>query len=261
MKFLLKDENIAKFRKLPKSLWYLILAISFFARDSYSILEQGKATAQGYLESLGDANLLHLNSTFFIIMSCVFIPLFYSLFAELVMSFIYNTLSRRFVMAINREDFTFRTRITLILCNIVLAVIGISHYFAPNEISIISAVFNFAIPTLIFALFYEDFRKRYMPKKYHYSLMNYVAKIYLGVLVTFSAFSFIYYMLLTDMPKTTVDIIAYSVDLFIKMLFVGLASLYGKKLKAHSEKPEDNDLFIHKEEPKVDDNVFKDFNF
>lgn len=251
---------MAKFRKLPKAVWYFILALTFFVRDSYSIMQDGKITAQNYIETLGE-DFLKLNSNAFVIIACIFIPLFYTFFAEVIMTFVYNTLSRRFVMAINKEDFTFRTRITLIVANIILGVIGISYYFVPQAIGVISAVFNFAVPSLLFAWFYEDFRVRYLPKKFHYRVMSYIAKIYLGVVTTFSVISFIYFMFMIDVDKTVLDIIAYSIDVVIKLLFVLLAYMYGKLLIKQSEKPEDNNLFIRKEEPKVDNTVFKDFNF
>lgn len=260
LKFLLKDEIIAKLRKIPKAVWYFILALSFFGRDSYTIIEEGRLTAKNYLAALGE-NMPNFNDRAFIIIACITIPLVYTLFAEIIMNIIYNILTRRFVMAINKEDFTFRVRITLIVSNIIIGIISIIYYFAPQSMLVISAVFNFAVPTLLFAWFYEDFRVRYVPKMHQYSLMNYVAKIYLGVVTAFSALSFIYYMFMIDIDKTTLDIVAYSLDLGIKLIFVLLAYLYGKRLYKQSKEPEDNNLFIVKEQPKADSNVFKDFNF
>ncbi len=260
MKFLLKDELVAAFRKVPKAIWYFILALSFFGRDSYSIIQEGKLTAKNYLDAFGE-NMLPLNDAAFIIIACITIPLVYTLFAEIIMNIVYNILARRFVMAINKEDFTFRVRITLIASNIIIGIIAITYYFVPQAIEIGSRVLAFVVPTLFFAWFYEDFRVRYVPKMHQYSLMNYVAKIYLGVVTIFSALSFIYYMFMIDVTKTTLTIVAYSLDLAIKLIFVALAYLYGKKLNKQSKEPEDNSLFIVKEQPKVDDNVFKDFNF
>lgn len=261
MKFLLKDENIAKFRKLHKALWYLILALSFFIRDSYIILQDSKFSAQEYMKVLNAENMFSFNQTAVVVMLCIFMPLLYTLMAEIIMTFCYNVIARRFIMAINKEDFTFRTRLILIMGNIIIGVFASIYYFVPQSISIVSAIINFAVPVLLFVWFYEAFRVKYIPRVNHYNLMNFIAKIYLGVVVTFSAISFIYLMFMTDLPKTNLDIIAYSIDLFVKLLFVLLAYLYGKKLKKQSLAPEDNALFIAKEKPSVHNNVFKDFNF
>jgi len=261
LKFLLKDERVAKFRKLSKWVWYIILAVSFFLRDTYILIEQGKITAQSYLEYLGGENLINFGSTALIVFSCIFAPAIYTLFAEIIMNFCYNILARRFVMAINAEDFTFRVRLTLILSNLLIGIISVVYYFVPSSIVIIASVIDFAIPALLFGLFYEDFRIKYIPKKNHYRVFSYVAKIYLGIFLVMSLFSFMYYMLSVNIERNNLDTIAYSLDLGIKLIFVLIGYLYAKRLHVKSQEPEDNDIFIIKDEPKQEENVYKDFHF
>lgn len=261
MKFLLKDESVAKLRKLPKWIWYIIFAVSFFLRDTYVLIEQSKLTAQNYLEYLGGESIINFGSTALIVFSCIFAPAIYTLFAEIIMNFCYNVLGRRFVMALNSDDFTFRTRLILILSNLIIGVISVVYYFMPSSIGIISSIIDFGIPTLLFGIFYEYFRVMYLPKRNHFRVFSYVAKIYLGIFLAMSLFSFMLYMLSVDVERTTLDTVAYSLDLGIKLIFVLLGYLYAKRLKIKSQEPEDNDIFIVKDEPKQDDTVFKDFNF
>ncbi len=261
MKFLLKDQTVAKFRKLNKWIWYLFLAASFFISDAYLLIEDSKITAQSYLDMLGGQNLIAISTTAMVITSCIFIPIIYTVFAEIIMNFCYNIVARRFLMALNADDFTFRARLVLILSNIIIGVISVTYFFAPKAIGIISSIIDFAVPTLLFACFYEDFRTRYLPKRNHYRVFAYVAKIYLGISVIFSFLSFINNIVNLNVEKSVLDTIAYSIDLGIKLIVAGLAYLYAKRLKIKSEEPEDNDIFIIKEEPKKNDTVFKDFNF
>lgn len=261
MKTLFKDEVVAKFRKMPSFLWYFILAASYFFKNAYVTLGDAKIMTESYAEQFAELGVTGFNGTAFTVVVAILVPVIYTVIFELFARIIYGLLVRRFALAVNQNDFCFRLRLVIIVANIILGAVGIFYFFFPEVIDILSAIFGYAVPTLLIAWFYEDFRVRYVPKRNHASLFLFAARIYVGIYLALSVFDLVYYLALFDRSLTVLETVSVCLDTVIVASSALLAYLNHRRLQKISREPEDNDLFIKKEEKPKDDSIFKDFGF
>ena len=117
--------------------------------------------------------------------------------------------------------------------------------------------------TIFFALFYDDFRRKFVPKRNVQKLFVFVARIYIIVYFAIALFTSVYELALYSSTLSVLEIVALALDPTIVALSAVAAFIYASHLKKVSLEDEDNELFIKKEETpdKEDDNVFKDLGF
>lgn len=261
MKTLYKDEVIAKLRKLPTFVWYIIFAASYFFREAWSLTANAKATTEAYLAQFAELGITGINGTGITVMVSIFSVIIAVVIYEIIFWLAHSILSRRFVLAINRNDFSFRLRLLMIISNIILGLVGITYFFTDKATAILTAIFDYSVPTLLLGWFYEDFRVRYVPKRNHAKLFAFVSKIYIGIYFVFSAFYLIFNLTFYT-NLTVIEIVSLCVDTVIVVVTAVMAYFNYRRLVKIADGPEDNDLFISKEEDnKKDDNIFKDFGF
>lgn len=261
MKTLFKDEIISKFRKLPNFMWYAFLAISYFFKNAYVIIADAKSMTGSYMEAFAEMGITGFNGTAFAVIVGIFVPIFFTLIFELFIRIIYGIIARRFALAVNQSDFCFRVRLVIIVANCIIGIVNILLFFLPQLVDLMNAIFSYAVPTLLLAWFYEDFRARYVPKRNHATLFSYVAKFYVGIYLIFSAFDLLYYFLFFNGQVSVIATVSLCVDTVIIIATAVLAYLNYKRLIKIALEPEDNNLFIKKEEKPKDDSIFKDFGF
>ena len=151
----------------------------------------------------------------------------------------------------------------MIFANVVLGLIGIAYFFVPGMVDVTNAVIRYAVPTIFFALFYDDFRRKFVPKRNVQKLFVFVARIYIIVYFAIALFTSVYELALYSSTLSVLEIVALALDPTIVALSAVAAFIYASHLKKVSLEDEDNELFIKKEETpdKEDDNVFKDLGF
>lgn len=270
MKFLLKDELIAKLRKVPTVLWVFLLAASFFFARAYGFISDAKTVADTlatqWADTVAAAGVDFDVDTFMVIVlvfSAIATAFIYAGIFELFMRIAHTVALRRYGAACHVSEFTFRLRLVMIVANVILGLVGIFDFFFPVAVNMLDAVFRYAVPTVFFALFYDDFRRKFVPKKNVASLFVFVARIYIIIYFAIALFTSVYELVLYRSELSVLDIVALATYPTIIALSAVAAYIYAAHLKKVALEQEDNELFIIKEETpdKEDDNVFKDLGF
>lgn len=260
MKVIFGDKVIATLRKIPVAVWFLFLAVVCFFKDCSQFItasgEVVKVFNQAFIEQGSE---ISVNATAVTVFACLFGGVFEAAIAELFMFVAYSVLARRFYCAINQKDFVFRLRIVVIASYFVLGIFNISGFFWEAGYSLIVACTGYIIPALAFGFYYEDFRKRFVPKRNHARCFGFAATIYIGIYFVLKLGTAVRYTVLTGVAITALDMAAIWVDFGLVVVSAVLAYLYYRRLDKIAKEPEDNDLFISKEDD--DDKIFKDLGF
>ena len=258
MKAIFKDDIIAKLRKIPGFLWFFILAATYFFRDAYNDLATARSLGQEYTAAFAQLEL-EVNPTPMIVITTILTPIIAAAIFELIMRVVYSLLVRRYVMAINQNDFCFRIRLVMIIANIILGCVGIVYFFVSDGVmQLLNSIFEFAVPALLYMWFYEDFRARYVPQNRHDKLFYAVARVYVAIFFVINLISMIITVSAVGVPA--IMIAAACVDVGMVVVVAVLAYLDYRRLQKIALEPEINVLFIKKDEEK-DDNIFKDLGF
>ena len=261
MKTLFKDEIIAKLRKLPTFVWYLFYAVSFFFRDAAALLGEGKTITESYRAAFEEIGMTGVNFQAMSIVIIIFAAIIATAIFELILWLAHSIIQRRFPIVINRNDFRYRVRLVFIISNIILGIIGIPNFFTDKTVGILGAIFNFAVPAMLLIWFYEDFRVRYVPKARQHSLFRFVAMIYIGIYLALSVINLIRGLVMFSATMSALDTVALCLDTVVIAAVAVVAYFDYRRLSKIALEPEDNDLFIKKEEKPNDDNIFKDLGF
>lgn len=260
MKTLYKDEVIAKLRKLPTFVWYVIYAATFFFMDASSLISDGQTITESYKAAFEEIGMTGVNfqamSIVIIIMACIV----YTVIFEIIVWVAHSILQRRFPLTINKNDFAFRLRLLFIISHLILGCIGIVGFFNAQVYGLLNAIFAFSVPALLLIWFYEDFRVRYVPKRNQHTLFRFVATFFIGIYLALSAISLIYNLVIYGAELSKLQTAALCVDTVVIALVGVFAYFYYRILTNISKEPEDNEMFIKKEETKNDD-IFKDLGF
>lgn len=289
MKTLFSDTVVSKLRKIPTFGWVFFVFVSFFFAFCYEYLLIGEYTTSTmfsmYDEVLGEANLLESISPVSIASIGVIASLFEAAMAtvifELILILAYNVCVGRFRAQINRPDFKFRIRYAIIIANTIIGILSIGYFFtqkingeyvgaltlfgdvvnyvqADNPYYTIQSSFlPFAVYTLVFGFFYEDFRKRYVLQRNQAKLFNFVAIIFVGISLVVSIVSFFVYF--GESTSSTINIVASCLEIGTKLLLGVGALLNSRRLKKISDTPVVNVYDTTNDH--VQKNIFDDFGF
>ena len=260
MKVIFSDKVIATLRKIPTAVWFLLLAVVCFFKDCSQFItassEVVKAFNQAFIEQGSE---ISVNTTAVTVFACLFGGLFEAAIAELFMFVAYSVLARRFCCAINQKDFVFRLRIVVTICYFILGIFNISGFFWDAGYSLIVACTGYIIPALAFGFYYEDFRKRFVPKRNHAKCFGFASTIYVGIYFVLKLGTAVRYTVVSGLEITALDMAAIWVDFGLVAVSAVLAYLDYRRLDKIAKEPEDNDLFISREDD--DDKIFKDLGF
>lgn len=259
MKTIFSDKVIAALRKVPTFVWFFILAAVCFFKDSCYLITTSRLTAEAFNQAFveqGMQDVINVNAI--TVFSCIFEGIISAAIIEVVMYVAYTVTARRFYCAINRKDFSFRLRILLILCYFVLGIINITDFFWEAGSSLITACTGYVIPALALGFYYEDYRKRFVPKRNHAKLFGFAALIYVGICFVLKLVTAVRNTV-SFSEVTDLEMAALWVDFALVALSAVAAYFNYKRLDKIAKEPEDNDLFIPKE--KTDDTIFKDLGF
>lgn len=260
MKTIFSDKTIAFLRKIPTPVWFFVLAATCFFEQCHDVIYQTKAVAETFNAAFAEQGLeISVNSTALTVFSCILEGIIEAAIIELLFYIAYSILARRFYCAVNKKDFSFRLRILFIIANLILGIINLTAFFAPNVSTILSACTGYAVPAVLLALFYEDFRKRFVPKRNHAKMFGFIACIYVGIAMIWRVVNAVEYTVLTEAARSTIGLVAVWVDFGIVLLSAVGAYLNYRRLDKIAKEPEDNDLFIEKEPEK--NTIFKDLGF
>ena len=255
---------------MPTVVWVFLLAATFFFARAYEFIVDAKTIAatmaQSYSEMFANAGVDSFDEnrfyTIMIVFSAIATAFIYTGVFELFMRIVHSVALRRYAAVCNVSDFTFRLRLVMIVANIILGIIGIFYFFFPKVSDLLTAIFRYAVPTVCFALFYDDFRRKYVPKRNVQKLFVFVARIYIIVYLAISLFTSVYELALYSSTLGVLAIIALVTYPTMVGLSAVAAYIYSARLKKISLEDEDNELFIKKEEtPDRNDDVFKDLGF
>ncbi len=283
--FLLSDEWVAKMRKIPKFLWYVLMALSFFFSEMYAYLISGEAIAMTMEETIAEMGIT-VNYTGFSVLYILFYAIVTEVIFELFNHFASGVLIARFSARTNREDFRFRVRLCYFYANIVIGIFGIIYFFTQTENGVYTGTFNlfgsqanmyyandvytimtsfvpFVLHALALVFFYDDFQKRFLPVKNVTRAFTYVARIYFGVSIAYEIVQVASNIIITQQDFTPVEYASYWVALATVVLCAVGAYLYYllrlKKIK--DENKDDNGpsiTVIPKDDKK---NIYDDFGF
>lgn len=260
MKVIFSDKVIATLRKIPTAVWFLLLAVVCFFKDCSQLITASNeiinAFNQAFIEQGAE---ISVNATAVTVFSCIFEALLAAAIVELLMFVAYTVLARRFYCAINKKDFVFRLRIVVILSYFVLGIFNISGFFWEAGYSLIVACTGYIIPALALGFYYEDFRKRFVPKRNHAKCFGFASTIYVGIYFVLKLGTAVRYTVASGLNLTALDMAAIWVDFGLVVASAIFAYLNYKRLDKIAKEPEDNDLFIPKENN--DDKIFKDLGF
>ncbi|MDY4655175.1 MAG: hypothetical protein SO386_03005 [Eubacteriales bacterium] len=260
MKVIFSDKVIATLRKIPTAVWFLLLAVVCFFKDCSQLITASSEIIAAFDKAIAEQGLqVTVNATALTVFSCIFQSLFVAALAELLMFVAYTVLARRFYCAINKKDFVFRLRIVIILSYFILGIFNISGFFWQAGYSLIVACTGYIIPALAIGFYYEDFRKRFVPKRNHAKCFGFAATIYVGIYFVLKLGTAVRYTVASGLNITALDMAAIWVDFGLVVVSAILAYLDYRRLDKIAKEPEDNDLFIPKENN--DDKIFKDLGF
>lgn len=293
MKTIFSDTVIAKMRKLPAFGWVFVLFCTFFFASAYEFLLIGEYTAfeivavyDDYFSATGQV-APNINGLTIGIIASLFEAGVLLLIFEIIISFAHNLVLRKFCAQINRSDFKFRLRFAMIIANIIIGILSIGYFFTQkidgqysgqielfgNVVNYIiadnpyytiqSSILPFAVYSLIFGWFYEDFRSRYVPKRNQANLFSFVASIYVGVNLALCLVYFIYDFAILKGAYSTIQLVASCCEIAIIVIIGILAMLNYKRLKKISTEPEFifNDENINNDNQHTQKNIFDDFGF
>ncbi len=260
MKTLFKDEVIAKLRKLPTFVWYILYAASFFFMDASTLISDGRTITDSYKAGFEEIGMTGVNFDAMAVFIVIFAVIIYTVIFELIVWIAHSVLQRRFPLTLNKSDFAFRLRLLFIISHLILGCVGIVGFFSVPVWELLNAIFAFAVPALLLMWFYEDFRTRYVPKRNQHTLFKFVAMIYIGIYLALSAIYLVYNLVLYSGDLTALEIASLCVDTLVISIVAVVAYFDYRRLSKIAREPEDNDLFIKKEENNNDD-IFKDLGF
>lgn len=260
MKVIFSDKVIAILRKIPTAVWFLFLAVVCFFKDCSQLITAFKEVINVLNQALIEQGAeISVNATAVTVFSCIFEALLSAAIVELFMLVAYTVLARRFYCAINKKDFSFRLRIVFIMSYFILGIFNISGFFWQAGYSLIDACTGYIIPALALGFYYEDFRKRFVPKRNHAKCFGFAATIYVGIYFVLKLGTAVRYTVTPGLNLTVLDTVAIWVDFGLVVVTAVLAYLNYRRLDKIAKEPEDNDLFIPKENN--DDKIFKDLGF
>lgn len=258
MKFLFRDNVVAKLKKLPDFGWMCLLYVTFFFRDAYSLVGNLSAEADSLAAQVAEMGMV-VNTKAVMVVSSLIYPLIVTVIFELLIMAVYSLLARRFyIVSINRKDFAFRIRIVIILANLILGLIGIFYFFFAETRAILPAIFEYSVQTALLVWFYEQFRRSMLPKRIHAVFFMYIARIYVGIYLLIGAFQLITGLVSVPTPQG-LELASLILWFLIPALSAVLGVIYYKRLVKISLETEDNDIFIRKDEDNND--IFKDLGF
>lgn len=261
MNFIFKDKVIAGLRKCPEIVWYFLLAATFFFKDAHSTLEYVKSLAEEYSAAFSETGVADFNVDAFVVITAILVPFVYVLIFELIARLVRNSIVRRFAVAVNQKDFVFRVRLVVMISNVILGFVGITFFFYAPLIRIFTSVFFYIVPTLLFGWFYEDFRKRYVSKTCHASLFAFVSKFYIGIYLIIRTVDMILGLIFRNDSFPVVDTVALCLGPVAVLFSALLAYFNRRRLERISREPEENVIFIKKDDDGNGDAIFKDFGF
>lgn len=269
MNKIFSDSAMEKAKKIPDFVWMLLFAITIFIANCYVLINDSEYSAGQLVSMYTEAGInIKYNAAF--VLMLIFTVILYTVIFELLAKMLGGSMIRRFGLKITLKELVLRLRILLGIGNILIGIIGITYFFDEQIGYLLSSIFEFAIIAILFMRFYEHFRKNCVPNRYQAKFFAYVAKILFTIFILYSAFIFVYNMLLIDIELTVMEIVSLTLDLTIKFVMAGIAYWYGNKLKKYesmeephiSDKHNDNDPFftVKVEEEKKDTTIFKDFD-
>jgi len=260
MKTIFSDKVIATLRKVPVAVWFLLLAVTCFFVECKSIIDTTVLTAEQFNAALAEQEMeISVNVTAVTVLSCIFEGLLSAAIMELIFYAAYALLIRRYCCAINKKDFSFRVRLLVIIINLILGILNLTAFIGIEVGSIVAACTGFVIPALSVAWFYEDFRKKYVPKRHQGQIFGIAAAIAVGIAFIVKLIRAIEYTVVTGTGISVFTLAAVWVDLGLTAIIGVLAYLNYRRLVKISKEPEDNALFEEKEKP--NDVIFKDLGF
>ncbi|MFA6866415.1 MAG: hypothetical protein WCR54_02745 [Clostridia bacterium] len=283
MNKLFSDKMMVKFKKVPSWAWVILLAITLFFANAYATIEGSKTITDMAIASVPKEVNVNYNGLLW--MFGVFETFIYVLLFEVLAKWVSQSLIRRFLLTIGIKEMVMQIRIVLIICNFFIGLVGITSFFSLDVGNLLYAIFQFAILSFMYGWYYESFRKKYVPGRFQSILFAYIAKLFIGIYLIFSAYDFFYYMVLTESNLSVMEAVTLTVDVVIKLAIAVVAFMYDKKhLKKSVINPtninnqnqnnnnNNNNFKINvdpfnfdkinntNEEKKEDDKVFKDFD-
>lgn len=274
------DKNMVKFNKLPTFVWWLILGAAIFFANASIFLDDTKSIVNYMSEAYGQMGV-NINGAGMSVIITVFSVFVSVLIFELIAKWLAYPLIRHFFINIGIKELVLQIRLVLIIAKTFIGFIGIVRFFYVDIGNLLYGIFEFAIIALLYGLYYEAVRKKYVPEKFQSALFVYVARIFIGIFLIFSAYDFIYSLVIMDMNLNILQKLTLVFDLIIKIGFAVGAYFYNRSIKSkivdnYNPNQKNNGYYnINvdssnvdnniKEEPKEekkkeDDKVFKDFD-
>ncbi len=276
MNKLLSDDLVAKYRSLPEFVWYIFVAISVFFANAYEYIFSAGVNLKEMTNALAEYNLpIAINSIAFIVITCVFSAIISTLIFELINHLVAGILLGRFGCKTNRNDLKFRLRICYIYSNLFIGLIGISYFFTQTQGGNYTGVFNamdytlgndvytilsclipFSSLTFFIFVFFEDTRKRFLPKRNQARALTYFSRIYFGITLAINLFGSVFSI---NTDAAVIDIVANWLPLGVTALWTVGAYLYYLYIKKQPDDTTEEPIQVIIEEKKS--NIYDDFGF
>ncbi|MFW5779974.1 MAG: hypothetical protein ACOCWI_00795 [Bacillota bacterium] len=242
------DKLIEKLKKVPVIIWYIIFGLSSLFASAYALQLTGNEIATMVREMFPGMNVLAI-----LIISYPILMLFEIVIFEFIAYLVYTILFNRFLIRISQFDFVFRLRLVMIAAYLIIGIVSMVYFIFPQAYSIGSAVINVVVTTLLLGMFLYAACKDYIPNNNQADAYKYVARLYLGIYLALSVFSFV--MLFAFDDSVLMEYLEYG----LRVLALTIISLlaYFQYLKLKQIPPEEP----KKEKEKSDESVYKDFGF
>ena len=287
MKKLFGDNLVSKLRGIPTFVWVFFVYVSFFFANAYEFLLNGEYaalyTASAYAELGYSINTMTIG-----IVSSLLQPIVSVLLFEIILGITYNSIAGRYRARINRADYKFRARYLVILINLIVGILSIGYFFTqyvdgvltPN-ISLFSGFNNaqnaenpyftiqsnllpFAVTAAFCVLFFDDFRKRFVPKQNQAALFSTFSMLFVGIYTLVFAFD----LLSTFLFYEKVTLQAYQIAAYATkgglLVLTGIAYFfYYRKLKKEKDDDSSIEFFPPEDHPSDSgsEKIYDDFDF
>lgn len=271
MKYIFSDKLIARYKKVPDIIWMLIFAVTIFLSNAFDLIEESGELSVEIIKIYTEAGI-NVKSSGIISFLIIGTVLLYTLAFELLARWLSGELIRRFRLNIETKEMVMRLRIVICIGNILIGLISLTALINGNVKQIVDSALEFPIMAILLMWFYNHFRIKVVPGRFHAKFFVFLARFYIGIFIFLAGYNFISYLFIYDVALTTVEIASISIELGVTLIIAGIAYLYSAKLKKDEllidndeDKPNnDNDPFnfgtIKVEEEKKEETIFKDFD-
>ena len=286
MKKLFSDNVVSRLRVLPSAVWVLFTFMTFFFSRAYELLVTGEYVMSLYVDILVEAGLSAKAGVVYGVFVSIGSALIETLIFELILHIAYGVLAGRYRAEINKSDFKFRLRYLMIVINLVIGILAIGYFFtqtvngvhvpqfslykngfvnlvdAENPYYLVQdACMPILVVTLLVMAFYEDFRKRYVPKRNQAKLFAWYGILYVGVEVILYVINLVRALLQANVTFGLYDILSYSLEAGAFVLIGVVYFFYWRKLKKEEDIIEPTITFPDEDSGGTDGNIFNDFGF